>query len=103
MNLEGEYAMPKYFKAERRFCILILLIFFAFYTYLVGIGLSMRVMASFIVPTVLIWNADALADKKTDGCEGWLRMTNSHLYARVVGWFMILLFIGLRLLPFIMR
>ena len=103
MKTEGEYAQPKYMKAERRLAVGVVVVGASIYAHYYELGLVIRGFAMFVLPLSLIWYSDQLSSWAIKGSGGWLNASNSDTAVRIFGWLILTIMVGLRLMPIVLN
>lgn len=102
MDTGGEYAKPKYYKAERWMFVIIVFASAVIYAWHAGFGLMFRLLAECIFPFVLIWFSCQLSPLAMGKSGYWLNASNADTVVRICGWFILGLLMWNRLLPVFM-
>ena len=101
MNTEGEYKTSRYLGLHRWGSLIVACIGSAIsISHLNGMR-SIRLLASYVFPLILIWFAEQLSSWAINVSGGWLSASNADTAVRITGWLMIFVLLSMSALRYI--
>jgi hypothetical protein len=98
---DDNYAHSKYLRANRYASVTVVVIAAGIYASRLGTGYAIRAFAVFVLPLVLIWFADELAEWAIINSGGSLSPRNADIAVRIAGWLILIFLLIVRCVTFV--